>query len=60
MFTNEKYPQFLEVPEYDTERLVPMSPVEDKKETTIIEDIIELIKKLAELVVSLTEKIGNK
>ena len=60
VFTNEKYPQFLEVPEYDTERLVPMSPVEDKQETTIIEDIIELIKKLAELVVSLTEKIGNK
>ena len=60
VFKSSEYPQFLEVPEYDCERLVPMSPVEDKKETTIIEDIIMLIKKLIELVVSLPEKISIK
>lgn len=48
VFENEKYPQFLEVPEEDVERLVPMSTMEDKKETSILIDFIMIFVKFAE------------
>ena len=56
VFTSEEYPQFLEVPEEDGERLIPMLPVEDKKDTSIWEDLITLVVKVVELIKSVLIK----
>lgn len=57
VFKNSKYPQFMEVSAEDSERLVPMLPMEDEKETTICEDIITLILKLISLFKNLLAKL---
>ncbi|MBR2418938.1 MAG: hypothetical protein IKB12_09930 [Clostridia bacterium] len=60
VFKNSAYPQFLEVDKEDSERLVPMLPMEDEKETSLIEDVIRLVKRLIELIVDTVKKISKK
>lgn len=60
VFEDSKYPQFLEVPKEDAERLVPMLPMEDEKETTILEDVVTLAVKLVVLVVGKLKELIAK
>ncbi len=60
VFKNSKYPQFMEVSAEDSERLVPMLPMEDEKETSLFEDIIRLVKRLIEFIVDTVKKISKK
>ncbi|MBR2418897.1 MAG: hypothetical protein IKB12_09720, partial [Clostridia bacterium] len=60
VFKNSAYPQFLEVDKEDSERLVPMLPMEDEKETSLIEDVIRLVKRLIEFIVDTVKKISKK
>ena len=60
VFKNSKYPQFLEVPQEDAERLVPMLPMDDEKETTLVEDIIKLLKVIVVFIVDTVKKISAK
>ena len=48
VFTREDMPQYLEVPEYDNEALVPMSAYtkDEKKETSWLEDFLTLLPRL--------------
>ena len=46
VFTDPAIPQFLQVSPDDAERLIPRLTVEDKAETTILQDIIALIKEI--------------
>ena len=56
VFSNPEIPQFLKVSDEDPERLVPQEPVEDKGETTILHDLIQLIKKIILLPYNLIKK----
>lgn len=56
VFTSETYPQFLQVSEEDEERLVPMLPMEEEKETSILMDFIMIFVKLAERIKTLFKK----
>ena len=56
VFSNPEIPQFLKVSDEDPERLVPQEPVEDKGETTILQDLIQLIKKILLLPYNLIKK----
>ena len=57
VFTDPDIPQFLQVSDNDVERLVPREKVERKEVTTILRDIINLLKKIVSIPV---EFIRNK
>ena len=50
----------MEVSAEDSERLVPMLPMETEKETSLIEDVIRLVKRLIELIIDTVKKISKK
>lgn len=60
VFTSEKYPQFLQLSSEDSERLVPLEPLPEEKETTLIEDVVKLVKRLVELAVDVIKKLAEK
>ncbi|MBR3817065.1 MAG: hypothetical protein IKJ27_10110 [Clostridia bacterium] len=60
VFTDPNTPQFQEVPEDDPQALVSMKDAESKKNTTIFEDIIALIKHLISKVFDPIRKLFNK
>jgi hypothetical protein len=57
VFKNEKYPQFLEVPKDDAESLVAMLPMEDEKDTGIVEDIFALVKAIIAFIVKTVKNL---
>lgn len=52
VFSSEKYPQFLQPSPEDHEKLIPMLPMEEEKETSLFEDLITLLKRLITLISS--------
>ena len=60
VFSSEKYPQFLQVSEEDSEKLVPLQPLPEEKETSLLEDVIKLVKRIIELLVDLVKKLSEK
>lgn len=61
VFTDEKYPQFLQVSPDNHQKLIPLlSPSEEEIQTSIIEDVITLAKRMVELVkTTIKENIGK-
>ena len=57
VFSSEKYPQFLQVSEEDSEKLVPLQPLPEEKETSLLEDVIKLVKRIIELLVDLVKNL---
>ncbi len=53
VFTSDVYPQYLEVPEYDDEALVPMTAdaSEEEKETSWLRDFLKLISNVLAMLV---------
>ena len=52
VFTRADMPQYLEVPEYDGNALVPMStPTEEEKETSWLEDFLTLLPRLIRMII---------
>ena len=52
VFTRADMPQYLEVPEYDGNALVPMStPTEEEKETSWLEDFLTLLPRLIRMLI---------
>ena len=60
VFKSEKYPQFLQVDDENRSRLIPLEPLPEEKETSLIEDVIKLVKKLIQLLVDGVKKLTEK
>ena len=60
VFTSEKYPQFLQPSPDDHQKLIPLQPLEKEKETTLVEDIIRLLKIIVVFIVDTVKKASEK
>lgn len=60
VFTDPARPQYLEVPEYDGQALVPMSKGEEKKETSWLQDFLTLLPRLLKMLAQKLSAFLNK
>lgn len=60
VFSDENYPQFLQVDKKDKNSLAPLENTPEKEETSLVEDIIKLVKRVIELLVSGVKRLTAK
>ena len=60
VFSSEKYPQFLQPSAENHQKLIPLQPLEEEKETTLIEDVMKLVKRIVEFLIVEIKKLEEK